>query len=205
LDSAGRYRSSTLAAGQCHGDIGNQNGMLACNGAVAQGGAYVPDNNRDNTSNGTVAGAAVLGAVAGAVLNNRFNNQNLYQQGYQYPDYGQPGYGDPRRDPRFAEGGWGYGHSGQWVPISRRAQWLDGRIDEGQRRGDLSRREANSLHNQLDDLVAMERNYSRRGLTNRERADLDDRFDQLAARIRYEARDNNNRAGDGRGNYNRGY
>lgn len=124
-DGSGRYRSSTIQSSACKGDIGNQNGMLACNGAVAQGGAFIPDSNNNNrgrgNSNGSVAGAAVLGAVAGAVLNSQFNNQNLYQQGYQYPDYGQQGYGDPRRDPRFAQGGWGYGSNGQWVPISRRA------------------------------------------------------------------------------------
>jgi|GEM_PF-3000455 len=54
LDGGGRYRSSTLAAGQCQGDIGNQNGMLACNGATASGGAYVPDppknRNRDRSN-----------------------------------------------------------------------------------------------------------------------------------------------------------
>jgi hypothetical protein len=55
-DGSGHFRSSTLAAGQCKGDIGNQNGLLACNGAVAQGGPYVPDNNDRNSGRGSSNG-----------------------------------------------------------------------------------------------------------------------------------------------------
>lgn len=204
-DGSGRYRSTTIQASACQGDIGNQNGMLACNGAVGQGGAYVPDNSGRNNggrnnNNNNAAGAAVLGAVAGAFL-----GSNLYQGNQSYPDYGQRGYGDPRYDPRYAQGGYGYGYAqGQFVPISRRVDWLDRRIDRAQERGTLSRREASSLRSQLDDLVRMERNYGRNGFTNWERADLDNRFDDLAARIRFESRDYDNRPGQG-GGYGGGY
>lgn len=214
-DGSGRFRSTTIQANQCQGDIGNQNGMLACNGAVASGGQYVPDNNdrrgdRRNNNVGTALGAGALGVVAGALL-----GQNLYQPGYNYPDYGQRGYGDPRYDPRFAQGGWGYGSNGQWVSISRRADWMDRRIDQGVQNGRISRREGRSLRAELDNIVNMERSYSRNGLNNYERAQLDDRFDQLAARIRFESRDYDNRPGSGydnrggydnrSGGYNRGY
>ena len=176
----------------------------------------MPDNNRNdrgrdrNSNVGTAVGAGALGAVAGALLSSRFNNQNLYQQGYNYPDYGQRGYGDPRSDPRFAQGGWGYGNNGRWVPIERRADWLDGRIEDGQRNGGISRREARDLRSELNDLIQQERRYGRNGLGNRERAYLDDRFDSLAARVRYERRDNDNRPYDynrdnNRGSYNNNY
>ena len=227
-DGQGRFRSSTIQASACVGDIGNQGGLLVCNGAVAQGGAYVQDRTpradprmdprggypperradapaeRRNDATG-----AVLGAVVGAL----FNNQDLYRQGYAYPQYGQRGYGDPRQDPRFAQGGWGYGAQGQWVPIARRADWLDGRIDQGQQAGTISRREARSLRAELDDLLNLERTYRRDGLNSYERAQLDSRFDRLAARIRFERRDHDNRPGYGGGysnnpngnGYNRGF
>jgi hypothetical protein len=149
------------------------------------------DRDRDRGNTGAVAGAGALGVIAGALL-----GQNLYQGNYNYPDYGQRGYGDPRYDPRFAEGGWGYGYQpGQFVPISRRGEWLDRRIDQGQRRGTLSRREANNLREELDDISNLERRYSRNGLSRWEMSDLDNRFDALAARIRFEQRDSNNRPG----------
>lgn len=202
-DSSGRYRSTTIQASACQGDIGNQNGMLACNGAVGQGGAYVPDNSRNSnrsSNNNNAAGAAVLGAVAGAFL-----GSNLYQGNQSYPTYGQRGYGDARYDPRYAQGGYGYGYTqGQFVPISRRVSWLDNRIDRAEQRGSLSRRESTSLRRELDTLVRLERTYGRNGFTNWERADLDRRFDALAARIRFESRDNNNRSND-RGGYGGGY
>jgi len=205
-DSSGRYRSTTLQASACQGDIGNSNGILACNGAVGQGGAYVPGNNDNNNRNrnnntGAVVGAGALGAIAGAFL-----GSNLYQGNQSYPTYGQRGYGDPRSDPRFAQGGWGYGYSqGQYVPISRRADWLERRIDRAQQQGTVSRREAATLRQQLDDLENLERRYGRNGFTNYERADLDNRFDDLAARIRFESRDNDNRPGAGRPGYGGGY
>jgi hypothetical protein len=203
-DTSGRFRYSRIQYTACQGDIVNNNGLLVCTGAQTYPGDYVTppvtNNNRDRDRNntGTVAGAGALGVIAGALL-----GQNLYQGSYNYPDYGQRGYGDPRYDPRFAEGGWGYGsRPGQFVAISRRTEWLDRRIDEGQRRGTLSRREANDLRDELDDLTNLERRYSRNGLSRWEMSDLDNRFDALAARIRFEQRDYNNRPG---GNYGGGY
>ena len=40
-DTQGNYRQSAINSSQCRGDIGNSNGMLACNGAAATGGNIV--------------------------------------------------------------------------------------------------------------------------------------------------------------------
>ena len=44
-DGQGRYHFSSLPFTQCKGDIGNNNGMLSCNGATASGGQIVGGNN----------------------------------------------------------------------------------------------------------------------------------------------------------------
>lgn len=201
-DGQGRYHMSSIPFGQCRGDIGNNNGMLTCNGATATGGALVAtDNNRSrNNNNGNVAGAAAAGVVAGAVLGGALSgNRNeapppLYQQGYNYPTYGQPRYGDPRYDPRYAPGGYGYGRpTNQFIPIAERAQWLDQRINRGIQEGTLDRGEVRSLRDQLRSLEDRENRYRRQGMQGWMMADLDKRFDQLASRIQYERTDGDNR------------
>jgi len=82
---------------------------------------------------------------------------------------------------------------GGWQSISNRKFQLDRRIDVGLRNGSLSRREASRLSNQLDSLIRLERNYLRGGLTRWERTDLDRRYDRLAAQVRAERRDHDNR------------
>jgi hypothetical protein len=89
---------------------------------------------------------------------------------------------------------WGYpGHwqnsQGVWMNINQRQAQLDRRIDQGLRRGDLSRAEAARLRNEFRMIARMEQRYRVNGLSVRERADLDRRFDQLAARIRWERND----------------
>ena len=124
----------------------------------------------------------------------------LYAPGYAYPSYGDPRYGDPRFDPRYAQGGYAYGQPrGAWVPIEDRAQWLDQRIDRGVREGSLDRGDVARLRRGLMDIETLERSYRRRGLQTWMRADLDKRFDQLAARIQYARND-----GAGRGDGYRG-
>jgi hypothetical protein len=205
-DGSGQFHISSIPYTQCRGDIGNNNGMLVCNGATATGGALVAsDNNngrRSNNDNTLAAGAlgAVVGALAGNAFANRGNNQAqpLYAPGYAYPTYGDQRYGDPQFDPRYAQGGYAYGRPAQqWVPIAQRASWLDQRINRGIQEGTLDRNEVRSLRNQLSDLENQERSYQRQGLQSWMRADLDKRFDQLAARIQYERTDGDNVRGSG--------
>jgi hypothetical protein len=197
-DGQGRYHMSSIPFNQCRGDIGNNNGMLTCNGATGTGGQIVGggDNRGRNNNNGNVAGAAAAGVVAGAILGGALagdRNQAprpLYQQGYNYPTYGQPQYGDPRYDPRYAQGGYGYGRpTNQFIPIAQRAQWLDQRINKGIQEGTLDRGEVRSLRDQLRSLEDRENRYRRQGMQGWMMADLDKRFDQVASRIQYERTD----------------
>jgi hypothetical protein len=80
-----------------------------------------------------------------------------------------------------------------WIPINQRQRNLDARIDAGIRDGSLSRREADRLRVEFRTIAAVERDYRRNGLSYRERADLDRRFDRLSAQIEAERRDWNNR------------
>jgi hypothetical protein len=199
-DSAGRFHISSIPYPQCRGDIGNNNGMLSCNGAYATGGALVAtDNNRGDRNNNDALAAGAVGAVVGALAGNAYANRGnaqgpaLYAPGYAYPAYGDQRYGDPRFDPRYAEGGYAYGRPvRQWVPIAERASWLDQRINRGVQEGALDRSEVRSLRNQLSDLETLEMQYRRRGMQGWMMTDLDKRFDQLAARIQYERTDGDN-------------
>jgi hypothetical protein len=82
---------------------------------------------------------------------------------------------------------------GSWQNISQRKYQLDRRIDRGERNGSLSRREATRLRFDLDALVYLERSYLRGGLSFRERAELDRRYDRLSYQIREERRDRDDR------------
>jgi hypothetical protein len=76
-----------------------------------------------------------------------------------------------------------------WQSIDQRQAQLDRRIDRGVQRGDLTRAEANRLHREFRQLSRLEARYRVNGLTGWERADLDRRFDRLAAQIRFERND----------------
>ncbi|WP_296819344.1 hypothetical protein [Brevundimonas sp.] len=80
-----------------------------------------------------------------------------------------------------------------WDRIEHRIQRLDRRIDQGVRSGQISRREAYSLRMQFRALVQLEQRYSRGGLNEWERRDLNQRFDRLSRQIRYERRDRDHR------------
>lgn len=82
---------------------------------------------------------------------------------------------------------------GNWQNISQRKYQLDRRIDRGERNRQLSRREATRLRYELNALVNLERSYLRGGLSFRERAELDRRYDRLSMQVRAERRDNDNR------------
>ena len=86
-------------------------------------------------------------------------------------------------------GRWDNDRGGGWQNISQRKYQLDRRIDRGERNGSLSRREATRLRFDLDALVHLERSYLRGGLSYRERAELDRRYDRLSFQVREERRD----------------
>ncbi|MFC3076686.1 hypothetical protein ACFODL_01155 [Phenylobacterium terrae] len=72
-----------------------------------------------------------------------------------------------------------------WQSVNQRQDTLERRIDQGVRRGDLTRAEAQRLRAQFREIAQLERQYRRSGggLSARERADLDRRFDRLSQRI----------------------
>lgn len=90
-------------------------------------------------------------------------------------------------------GRWDNDRGGGWQNIGQRKYNLDRRIDRGERNGQLSRREATRLRRELNDLVHLERSYLRGGLSFRERAELDRRYDRLSMQVREERRDRNDR------------
>lgn len=110
------------------------------------------------------------------------------------PATAQPGYGGGR-------GGYGGGYN----QFEQRLDRLEERIERGVERGDLTRREAFRVRQDVRDLRVLENRYSRGGLSGWEARDLDQRLDGLQQRIRYERRDGDDR-GDGRwNNGRRGY
>jgi hypothetical protein len=78
-----------------------------------------------------------------------------------------------------------------WVSINQRQANLDRRIDQGVRSGELTRHEAVRLRGEFVRLDRLEHYYRRTGggLTLRERADLDRRFDRLSRQIRHQKHD----------------
>jgi hypothetical protein len=78
---------------------------------------------------------------------------------------------------------------GRWITINQRQRELDRRIDQGVRRKELTQAEASSLRREFRAIARLEARYRRGGLSASETADLDSRFDGLAARIRWEASD----------------
>ncbi|HEX7945868.1 MAG TPA: hypothetical protein VF495_14440 [Phenylobacterium sp.] len=89
---------------------------------------------------------------------------------------------------RYANNRWVDQH-GRWMSINQRQRELDRRIDAGVRTGDLTRAEADHLRATYRQIARLEARYRRGGLSTRERADLDRRFDGLAAQIRWDRSD----------------
>jgi len=101
-------------------------------------------------------------------------------------------YGPQHRGDRY-ERPYERDNRGGWMNISQRKYNLDRRIDQGERNRQLSRREASRLRAELNALVRLERNFMRGGLSVRERAELDRRYDRLSVQVRAERRDHDNR------------
>lgn len=82
-----------------------------------------------------------------------------------------------------------------WRSINERQRELDDRIDDGVRRGCLTRIEAVRLRTDFQRIVYLERDYRRSGsgLTSWERRDLDMRLDRLKQDIGRQCRDGDDR------------
>jgi hypothetical protein len=81
-----------------------------------------------------------------------------------------------------------------WQNINARQARLDARIDQGIRSGALNRNEAYRIRSDYRALAAREADYRRSGgLSYRERADLDRRYDALSARVRVQKHDGQHR------------
>jgi len=87
--------------------------------------------------------------------------------------------------PAFAQGP----RPSDWQPLAQRQDQIEHRIDDGVRSGQLTRREARSLHDQFRSLLRLEDRYRHDGMNPRERADLERRYDALADRVRFEKHD----------------
>ena len=87
--------------------------------------------------------------------------------------------------PAFAQGP----RPSDWQPLSARQGQIESRIDQGVRSGSLTRREAVGLRSEFNSLLRLEARYRRDGLNIRERADLQQRYDALAQRVRFEKND----------------
>ncbi|HWW28010.1 MAG TPA: hypothetical protein VNZ85_19160 [Caulobacter sp.] len=86
-----------------------------------------------------------------------------------------------------------------WQTINQRQANLEHRIDQGVRNGSLTRSEAQRLRGEFRSLSRLEASYRRsNGLSMRERADLDVRFDRLSRQIRAERHDRQDYRHDGR-------
>ncbi len=73
--------------------------------------------------------------------------------------------------------------NGAWVSIDRRQRELENIIEREARRGHLTRDEAASLRREFHNLALLEESYRVNGISDNERAYLDNSFDALAARI----------------------
>jgi len=82
-----------------------------------------------------------------------------------------------------------------WQSINQRQANLEQRIDQGIRKGDLTRPEAARLRVQFRELSRLETQYRRSGgrLTMAERRDLDARYDRLSQRIYAQRHDSQQR------------
>lgn len=73
--------------------------------------------------------------------------------------------------------------------VNQRQREIAFRIDQGQRNGGISVREARYLREELRDIERLEARYRRDGFSRWEVSDLDRRLDALSRKVRFERRD----------------
>ena len=128
------------------------------------------------------AGLSVLGIAAPAAAQNYYGQQPGYYE--QYGNGQQYRYQNQRQ---------------LTAAYIARADQLRQRVERFDNRDRISEREARQLRAQAIDLQNRTRSFARNGIDPREQRDLDNRFAQLQQRIAYQARDGNNRYGNGWG------
>lgn len=80
-----------------------------------------------------------------------------------------------------------------WQNVNARQARIEARIEQGIRSGALNRKEARRLRKEARDIVYLEDQYRRGGLSMRERVDLDRRLNALSVRVRAEKTDRQTR------------
>lgn len=112
-------------------------------------------------------------------------------QTYGYRDYDRDARWDTPADYRADHRG-GHWDRGDYN-INRRQDQLARYIEDGVRRGSLSRWEARNLRGELNEIARLEARYRYNGLSRGERFDLDRRMDRLEMQIRHDRTDNDRR------------
>ena len=86
-----------------------------------------------------------------------------------------------------------------WQSVNQRQANLEQRINQGIRTGQITRPEAARLRGEFKSISRLETSYRRsNGLSPRERADLDARFDRLSRQIQTERHDRDDYRHNGR-------
>lgn len=81
-----------------------------------------------------------------------------------------------------------------WQSVNQRQANLEQRINQGIRSGQITRPEAARLRGEFRSISRLEASYRRsNGLSMRERADLDARFDRLSRQVMAEKHDRHDR------------
>lgn len=111
-----------------------------------------------------VALTATAGAASAAPYDNRFDGRNEYR-------------------PAAYQG----------LSINQRERDISMRIEQGQRNGDLTFREARALREDLRSVERVEARYRRDGISRWEASDLDRRLDVLSQKVRFNRHDNDRR------------
>ena len=88
-------------------------------------------------------------------------------------------------------------HRGRWENLNQRQAQFKQRLERAVADRRITRRQASNLTTEFNSISRLEQQYRRNGLTNRERADLDARFDRLQANFR--ASVNSSQYGNGYG------
>ena len=131
-----------------------------------------------------LAAVATVTAVAAPAAAQSYRGQDRYEQ----ERYEQGRYEQGRHDQGRYEQRW----------TSERVQTAERRIESGLQSGQLTRREANGLRAEVNDFARLEAQIRRGGVSPRERAQVEHRWDNLVLQIKNETRDREYGYGYGR-------